>query len=581
MRTINILLIDDEANKFNTLLQLWLNKYSLENIKELNFNIATSLHPEEAVELLKGKYEPDLVILDLYYGSGNENNQQSLKFLHFIKENHSEIPVLILSSTKKLKVLSDFAFSEEYKPDGFLSKDETINKGKTEGILDPNFRLLYDEIIKLLQRFGKLKVKNGILITHGTDTMSWAFAILRYGLSNVRTNIVLTGSQLPLEGTFSPSDAIGNMLTSVKLLNKLVPPNIIQVFNDGVHIFNKNLNKVKKWSFDAFTGHTFGIIENEEFKVFEQDVNRVTRENKIQLLHFIKTGGTIDAEKKDDGLTSTGDFTTQYIKALQGKYFDDYNFHEINPKDSSLFTPYDWSLLLKEIESTDLAKADICFDWRIFVFILTPFMTQDFYSNIKEQILTLYSGIIILGYGAGNVNIFGSEKTKDTIEYKSKYEEKFKSEAVQMQNEFSIIPLLNQIEEYNRKNPNNYKFVVMSSQVPFECYDSEYQAGNVPLYYGALPSGDLSYPEAQTKLAFILGHKDFLLQKAKENNLSYEQLVKSAFLSGVKFIRELNKKAYLKISAEKCNCIVIPHKKNLFVKMPFEEAIEQIISLYR
>ena len=301
----------------------------------------------------------------------------------------------------------------------------------------------------------------------------------------------------------------------------------------------------------------------------------------MQKLYFIKTGGTIDSQKSETGLAATADFTTQHIESLKLRYFEEYVKFQINPKDSSLFTPFDWSLLIDKIAQTKLAKSDNRFNWNILVTTINPFMKQRFYENLFNLLIENYSGLVILGFGAGNANIFGSNKIDETIKYKKIYESKFGSEATITQSDYSIIPFFEKLEAFNYSNPHDYRFVIMSSQVPFGSYDNEYQAGTIPLYYGAVPSGDLSYPEAQTKLAFILGHKELIIEKAKEANLTFELIVKSAFLSGVKFIREQNKRMFLQISEQECNCRIAIHPKNLFVKLSFEDAIEQIIDLLK
>jgi L-asparaginase/Glu-tRNA(Gln) amidotransferase subunit D/CheY-like chemotaxis protein len=580
MQTINLILIDDECTKFDSLLKAWFNRFAELTQNELKFEIHSCDNLDSGMKLLKTISDPDLIILDLYFGQLTECSN-SYQIIRHAKEYLPNCPVVILSATKRIKDIQEISNVDEYKADLFLSKEDTLNHGKTAGELDPDFKALYSHIHELLLKYGRIQVKNGILITHGTDTMSWAFAILRYGLFDVKTNIVLTGSQLPLEGTFSPSDAIGNVLTSVKLLNMLEPPNIIQVFNDGVHIFNKNLNKVKKWSLDAFTGETFAVIETETLKIFENGVNRITRENKLRQLHFIKTGGTIDSEKSETGLTATADFTTQYIESLEGKYFDEYLKYEINPKDSSLFTPFDWSLMLEKISETNLSEADIRFDWNILVTIINPFLKHGFYKDLLEMLINDYSGMVILGFGAGNANIFSSNKVNETKEYKENYCAKFGEQATRSQMDYSIIPFLEGLESYNTSNPEDYRFLIMSSQVPYDSYDNEYQSGIIPLHYGALPSGDLSFPEAQTKLAYILGHKDMIIRKAKEANLTFEQVVKSSLLCGVTFIRKANKREFLRISDQICNCKIAIHPKNVFVKLSFEKAIDLVIQLLK
>jgi len=567
MQKFNVLLIDDEFEKFKLFLEDNVNYMATQNNCEIHFTFKDTITGGKDEVDRHNFY--DLIILDLIFRDSTGEVERSFDLLQYIKEYYPDIPVILLSLTNKYEDLKKVGFHSDYKPDGFLSKADVIDK--------MDYRQLYDTMTGLLKRFGKIKNKYGVLVTHGTDTMSWAFAILRYGLFDLKTNIALTGSQLPLEGTFSPSDAIGNILTSVKILNKLVPPNIIQVFNDGVHIFNKNLNKVKKWSFDAFDGNSFAIIENEQLKTMEEDVFQVTIDNQLDKLYFVKTGGTIDSVRGKEGLEATGDFTDKYISELSREYFKDCETIRINPKDSSLFNPIDWTSTLKEIEKKGLASADVGFNWNILPLIINPFMQKDYYDSMVELIINKYPATIILGYGAGNVNIFGSYKTDNTSNYSKEFAVTYGADQFNKQINYSLVPLLERIEKYNKDYPDDYKFIIMSSQVPIDSYDIDYQAGQIPLYYGAIPSGDLSYPEAQTKLAFILGHMELIQEKAKKNSLTYEQVIKSSFLCGTKFTKQENERTFMRISKKECGCTIYKHPKNLFVKYRFDDALKIII----
>lgn len=573
MVKLNILVIDDEFEKFHTLLKENFNLIAVDKKLDYDFDFVFCDTMEKGKNLIEQATTYDLIILDLLF-KDKSGEDKSFELLKFFKENFPHIPVLMFSAAANISDLQKAGFEKDYHPDGFVNKNDSINKRPRD------YSIIFDKSIELLRKFGRINTEIGILITHGTDTMAWAFAILRYGLFNLRTNVIITGSQLPLEGTFSPSDAIGNMLTSVKLLNMLVPPNIIQVFNDGLHIFNKNLVKVKKWSIDAFFGNSFGKIETEELKINESDVYQVAgdKESVLTNLVFIKTGGTIDSMDRGSGLSSEEvNYTREYLNNLGKKYFAHFDEIIINPKDSSFMNPLDWNNMLIAIRNTGLSDADTNFDWNILPVFTSPFITKEIYDVLGDKLISKYSGAIVLGYGAGNVNIIGSEKLTSTKEYSIKYAKKFGASQLEKQKQYSLISFFEKIEEYNKKNKDDYKFIVMSSQVPIDNYDIDYEAGRVPLYYGALPSGDLSYPEAQTKLAYILGHKEIIKGKAIENNLSYEQVLKSCFLSGVKFNKKSNQKIFLEISEKECGCKVIVYPKNVFVKDKFEDGLQTII----
>lgn len=40
--------------------------------------------------------------------------------------------------------------------------------------------------------------RSAILITHGTDTLAWTHAAVRYAVKNNMVNIAITGSQIPM-----------------------------------------------------------------------------------------------------------------------------------------------------------------------------------------------------------------------------------------------------------------------------------------------------------------------------------------------------------------------------------------------
>jgi L-asparaginases, type I len=61
--------------------------------------------------------------------------------------------------------------------------------------------------------FAELEAYDGIVVTHGTDTMAYTAAALSLMLRNLKRSVVLTGSQLPIEAPLS--DAPSNLHTAV------------------------------------------------------------------------------------------------------------------------------------------------------------------------------------------------------------------------------------------------------------------------------------------------------------------------------------------------------------------------------
>lgn len=98
---------------------------------------------------------------------------------------------------------------------------------------------------------------DGILVTHGTDTMAYTSAALWYMLGGLRIPVVLTGSQYPAgqEG----SDAERNLLDSVTVLLSDIKPTVYIMFG-GRLIGGRRATKRSSTSADAFSSVNFPDI---------------------------------------------------------------------------------------------------------------------------------------------------------------------------------------------------------------------------------------------------------------------------------------------------------------------------------
>ncbi|NLH01327.1 MAG: asparaginase, partial [Clostridiales bacterium] len=101
---------------------------------------------------------------------------------------------------------------------------------------------------------------DGIVITHGTDTMAYTASMLTFMLQNLDKPVVFTGSQIPIESPLS--DAQSNLATALAAIDHNV---------EGVTIaFNHKLIrgcravKVRTMGFDAFESVNF-LNEGEFF----------------------------------------------------------------------------------------------------------------------------------------------------------------------------------------------------------------------------------------------------------------------------------------------------------------------------
>jgi len=95
---------------------------------------------------------------------------------------------------------------------------------------------------------GALREYDGVIITHGTDTMAYTAAALSFMLQNLRQSVVLTGSQLPAASPLS--DARTNLYTAVEAVLHGVS-GVSVAFNRKI-IRGTRAVKVSTMGFDAF-----------------------------------------------------------------------------------------------------------------------------------------------------------------------------------------------------------------------------------------------------------------------------------------------------------------------------------------
>ena len=119
--------------------------------------------------------------------------------------------------------------------------------------------------------------------------------------------------------------------------------------------------------------------------------------------------------------------------------------------------------------------------------------------------------------------------------------------------------------------------VAVTSQVPLESYDAEYESGRKLLEAGGIPCGDLSFSDAQVKLSYILGHREKIRKAAEEAGLSEELVIVSSFLSGVTLFKSQSDELQKRFTREKKGLIrLLP--KDPFVFRPFDYALNKIIA---
>lgn len=109
---------------------------------------------------------------------------------------------------------------------------------------------VWEKIIKIIKTIKEEKEKyDGIVISHGTDTLSYTAAILYYALGDIRKNVVVTGAQLPIEN--EKTDARVNLADAIEIAAAEETLGVCVVFGGKVIKGNKS-KKTDTIKFEAF-----------------------------------------------------------------------------------------------------------------------------------------------------------------------------------------------------------------------------------------------------------------------------------------------------------------------------------------
>jgi L-asparaginase/Glu-tRNA(Gln) amidotransferase subunit D len=497
--------------------------------------------PADARQRL-AEHAPDGVVLDLHFTS---EEGEGLSFLQMIRRELAATPVILVCHPGDARGLREAFLSEratedltvsELGPEGVLFSDELTG----EGALDQ----LEERIADGLRRCGRVDNETAVLITHGTDTMAWGFAYLHYALHGLTSNVAMTGSQIPLGGYFSESDALGNLRTAVLLLNRLRPPRLFAVFNNGRSVFSGRLTKYRKWDADAFEGRVIASAASGEVQPLRKNwVYIPYSDQRLRNLHLVRTGGTIESQRdggKTSGLKPTGDFVWKYITGSLGEFFEEAKRHDLFALDSSNMCYEEWATVARAVEAIGVAQADTRFDPTVKPVFCNPFFTT---LDYRAQFAACGGGAILAGYGGGNAN-------------------------VRKGSAHSILPALKASVEAGT-------FVAVTSQVPLEPYDAEYETGLALLEAGGVPCGDLPLADAQVKLSYLLGHQKEVAVAASSAGLETRRLMTAAFLSGVTMRRAGTFSAFRDAAGHLTALRVLP--QDPFVSLPFDEALDAVL----
>lgn len=96
--------------------------------------------------------------------------------------------------------------------------------------------------------YAALPNYDGVIITHGTDTMAYSAAALSFMLQNLCKSVVFTGSQLPIQTPLT--DGVTNLFTAVEAIARGIPG--VSLAFDRKIICGTRAVKVSTMGFDAF-----------------------------------------------------------------------------------------------------------------------------------------------------------------------------------------------------------------------------------------------------------------------------------------------------------------------------------------
>jgi len=96
----------------------------------------------------------------------------------------------------------------------------------------------------------------GVVITHGTDTLAYTASALSYMLHNVPVPVILTGAQKPLSEL--RSDARNNLINAVELATAEIPE--VGIFFDYKLMRGNRTSKSHSGSFDAFASPNYPLL---------------------------------------------------------------------------------------------------------------------------------------------------------------------------------------------------------------------------------------------------------------------------------------------------------------------------------
>ena len=390
-------------------------------------------------------------------------------------------------------------------------------------------------------------MERGILITHGTDTLAWTLPFLRYALKELSCNVCLTGSQVPMEHAFAHSDGFQNIHGAVRFLSMLEPPTLFAVFNNGTQAFADSLTKVERWRGSAFVGTPIATMEWDEIQHRAGDA-RLREPVMLDELHLITTGGTIDSSpggEEGQPLQPGQSVVEEFLRMAMPDAFQHIFVHRVCRVDSAEMRRPLMEAIARQVwacagghdaDAEPDAGLDLRFSDGVRLVYCDPFRTAQDYCEMVER----SKAVVLAGYGGGNAC----------------------ANPALPENALEALRLARELG----------KPFVLSSQVPIGPADFIYETGARFVREGAISGVDLSLPEIQLRLMYLLGHERELVEMAGQLGCRTDTLLEMLFLGGLKFRNKASRLHYLQLTGQRAPLL----RQDLLVGYPFEAISERV-----
>ena len=229
----------------------------------------------------------------------------------------------------------------------------------------------------------------------------------------------------------------------------------------------------------------------------------------VETLYVITTGGDIEFSPLQNKLATclmsmynNPNLKIVFVSACTMNS-SDLTFEKIKAIIKALKTCFD------QIEMKQQYEIDMNFDENVYVIYTDPFKTEERYRKEMEGA----SAIIIVGYGAGNINI-------------------------ESDSGFSLIQL---IKEKSKDIP-----IVLTGQNTSEPSDFICENAWEAIKAGAISGVDLTIPEIQMRLSYLMGHRYQIDELCNGEDAIYNflEVVEWLFLSGREFSSQHSRRVY-------------------------------------